>query len=206
MKKTMLWLLLPALMLLLAACDSGGKFRVVNQSNHPLYVQVGTEDEVTIPGGAEHTFDVSTETEHFFNPDVEKEVPVHMIGETYQIYDEEEETFTDSTTVTVKVGETTSAYITPNRAGFKIINTSAHGIESVFLYKHNFVAASLIAALGPLAPGESRFLPVDYATASNNFYYYATVEMDDSSILTFGDQTNVLLKDQQFLITLTNPE
>lgn len=198
--------LLAATLLLLTACDSGGEFRVVNQTSYPLYVVVGDAAEVTIPGGGERVFEVDTENQHFFNPDVEKEVPVRLVGETYQIYDETEEAYTDSTTVFIKVGETLNAYINPNRASVKIVNNSSQATQHVFLYKHNFVAATYIADLGVLLPGESKFLRVDYATPSVNFYYYASVEMQDETNYVFGDESNILLKDQQFLMTLTDPE
>lgn len=206
MKRSVFLLLLLGALLLLTACDSGGKFRVVNNTSYPLYVQIDDEDEITIPADSEHIFEIDTATQHIFNPDVEKEVPVRMIGETYQIWDEDEEAFTDSTNVTVKVGETLSAYINPNRASFKVVNNSSNSVQGVILYKHNFVGGQFIADLGPLQPGEVKFLPVDYATANNNFYYYATVELNDSSILTFGDQTNIIQIDQQFLITLSDPD
>jgi hypothetical protein len=203
-------LLIPgALLLLLAllsACDSGGKFRVVNRCEHPLYVRVGGGGETTIPGGAEHTFEVSTKTEHIFDPDVSREVPVRLVGETYQIYDDIEEAWTDSTTVVIKAGETLSAYIDPNRASVKIVNQSSLGIASATVFKHNFIAPTAIAVLDAIGSGESRFLRVDYATPNNNFYYYVFLVMDDQSTLTYGGETTVLDKDGQLLITLTDPE
>jgi hypothetical protein len=193
-------------MLLLAACDSGGYFRVVNQTSFPVYVTLGDEAEQTIPANSEHTFEVATETEHFFNPDVEQEVPVRLLGETYQIYDEENECFTDTTTIVVKVGETTNAYINPNRASFKVVNDSSQPITSITLYKHNFVNVVASMPLGSLNPGESTFRRIDYATPSNNFYYFATLEMGDGSSLTYGNQDTVLLVDEQFLVTVTDPD
>ncbi|MBW6514762.1 MAG: hypothetical protein K0B87_08410 [Candidatus Syntrophosphaera sp.] len=206
MRKVIITLTVLAVLLLLAACESGGKFRVVNRTSFPLYATIGAQDEVTIPGGEEHTWEISTDKQHIFNPGVEKVVPVSIIGETYHTYDEGEESYTDSTTVTIKVGQTLSAYISPNRASFKVVNNSSQGVQRVLLYKHNFVAASFVEDLGSLTPGEMKFLRVDYATANNNFYYYATVEMADNTVLTYGGDTTILEKDQQFLITLTDPE
>ena len=59
---------------------------------------------------------------------------------------------------------------------------------------------------GPIAPGRFVYLPVEYATSSNNFYYYATVQMEDGATYNYGNETNILAVDQQFLITLTDPE
>lgn len=194
------------LLLGLAACESGGKFRVINHTSFPLYVTLSGETEVMIPGGAEHTFAVDTETEHIFNPDVKKEVPLRLVGETYHIYDDYEEIYTDSTTVTIHAGETLDAHINPNRASFKVLNASSKPVQSVALYRHNFVAAQLINLMENLLPGESRFLRVDYATANNNFYYYAYVQADSSTAYTFGGPATVLEKDEQFLVTVTDPE
>lgn len=208
MKKLIYCLALGALLLLLAACESGGKFRVVNQTYYPLYVTLEGESEVTIPGNSEQTFDVDTATEHIFNPDVEEEIKLRMVGETYQIWDDVEEAYTDSTTVTIKAGETLSAYITANCASFKVVNNSSLGVQKIELYKHNFIAAQYMGDLGALAPGQSRFLRVGYVTPNNYFYYYAILTMadEDDTEYTFGGETTVLNNDEQFLITLTDPD
>ncbi|MGC9361487.1 MAG: hypothetical protein ACP5F3_01025 [Candidatus Syntrophosphaera sp.] len=206
MKKTAFYLLLLAALIFLAACQSGGEFRVINRTSFPLYVALEDADEVAIPGGEEETFSVDTEGQHIFNPGVEKEVGVRMIGETYQIWDDYQEAYTDSTTVKIKVGETTSAFIDPNRAGFKVVNNSSQAIVSAQLYRHNFVASSFVADLGRIEPGEFKFLCVNYATPNNNFYYLAVLETEDEATHAFGDDTNVIQEDEQFLITLEDPQ
>ena len=198
------WLVL--LLLGLAACESGGKFRVINHTSFPLYVTLSGETEVVIPGGAEHIFAVDTATEHIFNPDVTKEVPLRLVGETYYIYDDYEEIYTDSTTVTIRAGETLDAHINPNCASFKVVNASSKALQSVALYRHNYVAAQLVNLMENLLPGEARFLRLDYATANNNFYYYAYVQADSSTAYTYGGPATVLEKDEQFLVTVTDPE
>ncbi len=200
-------LLLPLLALLfLTACESGGNFRVINQTSYPVYVTLGEEEELAIPAGTEHIFAVATGSQHILNPDVRVEVPVRLIGETYRIYDEGNETYTDTTRVEIRAGETTTAYINPNRASFKVVNNSSQTITQANLYKHNFVGVVASHELGPVAPGKFSYLPVEYATSSNNFYYYATVELEDGTVYNYGDPTNILEVDQQFLITLNDPE
>jgi len=200
-------LLLPLLAILfLTACESGGNFRVLNQTSYPVYVTLGEEDELAIPAGAEHIFAVATGNQHILNPDVRVEVPVRLVGETYQIYDEENETFTDTTRVEIRAGETLTAYINPNRASFKVVNNSSQAVAQATLYKHNFVGVVASHGLGAIDSGRFAYLPVEYATNSNNFYYYATVRMVDGTTYTYGDPTNILQVDQQFLITLSDPE
>lgn len=193
-------------LLFLAACESGGNFRVVNQTSYPIYIAVGEDEELAIPGGGEHTFAVETEKQSLFNPNVTVDVPVRLTGETYQIYDAENEVFVDTTTVRIKVGETTNAFINPNRGSFKVVNNSSHTVVRAELYKHNFVGVVASYELGSIAPGGFDFLPVGYATNSNNFYYYATVQMDNGNIYNYGGPTNIVELDSQFLITLIDPK
>lgn len=192
-------------LLLLTACEKGGKFRVVNRTSHNLYATVGNQDQVTIPGGGEYTFEIDTPTEHFFTANIEKEVPVRLVGETYQIYDDVEEMFVDTTTVIIRPGQTLPAYIDPNRASIKIVNNSSVGMTSAMLYKHNFINASVIGSIGELESGSMTFRRVDYATPNNNFYYYVSIEMADGRILQYGGEETVLQKGEQFLITLVDP-
>ena len=124
--KRMYLLLLPLLALLfLAACESGGNFRVINRTSYPVYVTLDDEAEFAIPAGTEHTFEVATANQHIFNPDVSVEVPVRLVGETFQIYDEGNEVFTDTTRVVIHAGKTTSVFVDPNRASFKVVNNSS---------------------------------------------------------------------------------
>ncbi len=206
MKRAMSLLLPVLVLMLLTACESGGNFRVVNQTSYPIYVTLGDEAELAIPAGAEHVFAVATASQHLFNPDVSVEVPVRLVGETYQIYDEENEAFTDTTRVEIHAGETTSAFINPNRASFKVVNGSSQRVMRADLYKHNFVGVIATYSLGEVAAGQFGYLPVEYATSSNNFYYTATLELEDGTTYSYGDDTNILAVDQQFLITLADPE
>lgn len=206
MKRFQLLLLLLLALLFLAACESGGSFRVINQTSYPVYVTLEDADEVAIPGGTEHSFAVETANQHILNPDVSVEVLVRLIGETYQIYDEGNETYTDTTRIEINAGQTTTAYINPNRASFKVVNASSQAITGATLYKHNFVGVVADHDLGPIAPGSFAFLPVEYASSNNNFYYYANVRLEDGSTYSYGGPTNILDVDQQFLITLSDPE
>jgi len=201
-------ILLALTLILLSACESGGTFRVVNRTSFPLYVTVGDEAETVIPGQTEHSFEISTDKQHIFNPGVERRVPVRLLGETYEIYNDYAGVYTDSTTITIKAGKTLSAYFDPNRASFKVVNNSSQSIASVMLLKHNFISIVGQSTLTDIPPGEFRFLRVEYASPNNNFYYLATVVMDDEDETTYnyGNELNVLENDQQFLITVVDPE
>lgn len=201
--------LLPLLLVIIfmaGGCKDGASIRVVNRSDHNLYVQVENGSEVVIPGQGEHNWDIDTDTESFLSGHVEKDVTVRIVGETYHIFDEWEEVYTDSAQMVLRAGETRNVYINPNRASIKIVNQSSQAMNGAVLYRHNFVNASTVAVLGELQPGELIFKRVDYATPTTQFYYYAIVQMADGTVYEFGGPDSVLDKDQQLLITLEDPE
>lgn len=206
MKRLYPLLILLLALILLTACESGGEFRIINETSFPVYATVGDGDEVVIPAKSERGFDIETDKQHFFNPNVSVSVPVRLIGETYRIYDEDNQAYQDTTTTTVKAGKVTKAFLKPNRASFKVVNQSSQAIEKVELMRHNFVGVTAAFNLGSVAPGSFKHLPVDYATSNNNFYYFAVLEMEDGRILTYGDPENILEVDTQFLITINDPE
>lgn len=206
MKKLSLWILPVMALLFITGCDSGGAFRVINQTSYPLYVKVDEQDEVTIPGNADYIFEIETEKESIFNPDVEKKVPVWMIGETFQIYDDYSGSYTDSTTITIKVNKTTNAYIQPNRASIKVVNDSDLWIAKIDIYKHNFIGVVSHHTIDPIAPHSFNFKNVDYVTPNNNFYYFVLVELEDGTRYQFGGENVILQKDEQFLVTVINPQ
>lgn len=208
MQRPYLILLLLAALVFLAGCESGGKFRVINRSSYPVYVKVDNSKEVAIDGGAEHTFSIATAKQHIFNPGVEKEVTVWAKGETFQLEEEEEGNLlpVDSTIVVIHAGETLPAYFDPNRACFKVVNNSSKAVQHAILYKRKNGGNTFVTDLGWIASGESKYRAVAYATSSNNFSYFAEITPENGDPQTWGDDTTILDKDEQFLITLTDPQ
>jgi len=208
MRKALIPILMATLAILLAGCDSGGKLRIINRTQHPLYATVEIDGEampVVLQGGEEYSFEVPTDTQSPFTGTVEAEVPVRLQGETFQIYDEDAQAYTDSTTVYVPAGKTLSVFADPNRAGIKIVNESSQAMSSAYIIRNNFVTDTTIALLGELAPGDSIFRCVDYATPNNNFYYKVSVQMADDSFLVYGNEDTVLLKDTVLRAVLADP-
>lgn len=190
----------------LSACESGGKFRIVNQTSYPVYATVSDFPQVTIAAGAEESFDIDTGNKHIFSGTVRETIPVKLVGETYSIYDDVAEAWTDSTNVNVEVGKTLSAFINANRASVKIVNAATQAITSAVVYRHNFISPTQVAVLSDIAPGAFRFVRVDYATPNSNFYYYVTMQLADGTQYQYGGEQTILLKDEQFLITVVDPE
>ncbi|MDZ4182189.1 MAG: hypothetical protein U1B83_04870 [Candidatus Cloacimonadaceae bacterium] len=195
-------------LLALSACESGGKFRIVNRTSYPVYATVGDFPQVTIPGNSEHIFNIETGDQHLFTGTVRETVPVILVGETYSLLDDEPDipVWTDSTMVRINVGKTLNAYLSPNRASVKIVNASSQNIISAMIYRHNFISAALVGTLSDIAPGEFQHRRVDYATPNSNFYYYVTLQLADGSQYQYGGEQTILLKDEQFLITVVDPE
>lgn len=207
MKKT-LWLALSlaALLLLLTACESGGKFHVHNSTSFPAYVRVDGGSEITLPAGGDVEFEIDTDTQSMFTGEVSKLVKVWLKGETFHLYDTDEARFTDSTWVTVKAGETLHAYLNPNRACIKIINSSSQFVRTAEIWKRTATSQVRIATIDSLASGESTYLRVDPASATAQFYYQVALVMADDSNFLYGDTSNILYKDQQFVVTHEDPQ
>jgi hypothetical protein len=192
-----------AILLLLSACESDARFRVLNISSYPAYARVEDGAQVTIPAGGVHEFDIQTDTQSIFTGEVTKEIKVWMVGETYSIFEPDANQFIDSTWVTVKAGETLEAYLNPNRASIKVTNNSSQTINSATIWQHGGVNILQMGVLENIAPGESRFLRVAYGTS---YYYHVTLLTADGQEYSYGDTSTVLAKDQQFHVIFNDPQ
>lgn len=205
------------IMVILTACESGGDFRVINRTSFPLRVRLEGKSEQTVDPGQEHVFSVDTQTQTPFNTDVSETVKVWMEGDTYRIYDKFNLTYVDSTQIEIKAGKTVSAFIDPNRASIKIVNNSDEEIPVAEVYRHNFVSPVRIATLGPIQPGESQNIHVNFSepvdasadpwipTPATNYYYYVVLQFSPTEQLVYGSTDTILYNDQQFVVEYTNP-
>lgn len=209
-------LILAAMLLLLSACESGGKLRIINRSSYPVYVSVDDGSEMVIAAGGVRNYEIETDTQSILTGTVEEEVRVRLVGETYQIYNEFTHTYVDTTLVYLKAGQTLPVYIDPNRASIKIFNNSlADTISNVEVYRHNFINPTRIGNLGEILPGGSVFFHVNPSVPTNsavlpwiptpatNYYYYIKVILNDGTSYLYGGETNILYKDQQYLVSYT---
>ena len=192
------------LLLVLGACESGGKFVVHNRTSFPVWVSINDGDTLSVDPGAQSSYDIDTDTQSFLSGEVKRQIKVKSYGETYSLYDDIENGFTDSTTVTIKAGKTVNAYMDPNRASIKIINNRSAGISfaEIWQYKNNYQYR--VATIPNIPSGSSAWHRVDYATPTNSFYYRVLVMMENGESLNYGGPDTILANDQQFLITI-NP-
>lgn len=191
-----------ALLLMLSACESGAKFRVINACSYPAYVRIDSGAKLSIPAGGSQEFSIDTGTKTPFSGEVNKDIRVWLVGETYSLFDPDTNQYLDSTWVTLTAGKTLEAYLNPNRASIKITNSSSQTITSATIWQHGGVNVLQMGILEGIAPGESRFFRVPYGSG---FYYQVAVITQEGLSYLFGDTTTVLAKDQQFHVLLTDP-
>ncbi|MDD2331957.1 MAG: hypothetical protein PHI68_04820 [Candidatus Cloacimonetes bacterium] len=199
---------IPFLLLLLPACESGGKFRVINRTSYPVYTELPGETPVTIQAGQEYTYSIDTDSQSFLTGKIRKKVIARIIGETYHILDDVQDRYVDETEIIIEPGKTLNAYIDPNRASIKIVNNSNVTITNALVYKHNFISGLQIGTLENIAPGESKHLRVEYVPRNsdgeyiNPFYYTVSLITEEEDVIQYGGETNILGLDSQFLIEL----
>ncbi|MDY0151823.1 MAG: hypothetical protein RBS43_06075 [Candidatus Cloacimonas sp.] len=199
-----LYLVLAAMLMMLSACESGVDFRVVNNCSYPAYVSVDSGAQITIPASGEHTFSLDTDNQSFLTGKVTRDLKVKIIGETYSLFDEDEITPIDSTIVTIGAGESRNAFLTPNRACIKIVNNSSSTIGTAEIWQHTSLSHIRFASLFNIAPGESKFMRVDYAVPNAQYYYQVIIPVVDGDPIIYGDTNNVLANDQQFVVIHTD--
>ena len=128
---------LAVILLLLSACESGGKLQIFNHCSYPAYIRVENMDQKTIPAGESVSYNIDTDTQNIFTGEVKKKLKIWMVGETYSIFDEGQNIYTDSTWIEVKAGKTYSIYLNPNRASVKIVNNSTQIITQAEIWQHS---------------------------------------------------------------------
>ena len=196
-EKICILLCLTAILLLLSACESGGKLQVFNRCSYPVYIKLEGYAQETIGADADIVYNIDTKTQNIFTGDVKKKLLIWLVGETYSIHDPDLNAYIDSTWIKVQAGETYKIYLLPNRASVKIVNASEQTISRAEIWQHSTLTHNQVGALTDILPGESRFLRVDYG---KNFYYQVEIDLPDGTHQTFGGSETVLNKDEQFLV------
>jgi len=196
-------LLMPAILIVLSACESDAKIRLINRSSYPIHSTLENQSTVVIPADGEHTYEVDTDTQTFFGGEVEERLWLTLIGETYSVFDHYEEEYVDSTEITVKAGETLNAYLDANRASIKVVNNSDMVIQQVYVYQVFVTHSQIVGIMPEIVPGTERFLRVIYSTPTSQFSYRVIIRDENNISHNFGDNQTVLEVDQQFLINFT---
>lgn len=201
MKNLIYFILLGSLLLLLGACESGGKFNMVNETSFPIYASVEDGATVTIPAQEHRVFEIDTDSQSFLTGEVKRKIPVHVKGETFSLFDKYENKFVDSTFVTIKAGKTTNVFMKPNRASIKIINERP---ETIYLVEISLISPTtdyIVATLDIDIPSEEIFCyRVKPATLQDNFTYKATVYLEGLENPQNFYASGVLGNDEQWVL------
>lgn len=204
MKKILFFSLVIALLLLLSACESGGRFEVHNNTSHPVWTAVEKRDYVEVAPSESYSFKIDTESQSFLTGDVSKRIKVRVFGKTFTLVDRTNEVpvFTDSTYTTIKVGKTTHAYLRPNRACIQIQNLRNINMTRAEIWQHSRNTQRMVATLTNIATNESKWMRVDPSTQDNSFYYRVHILMENGDIFVFGGPDTILFTDDLFQIDI----
>jgi hypothetical protein len=202
-----LLLVVLATVLMLTGCEKDGAIRIINRTSHNVYAGILGQN-YTIPGDSSLKVHVTTGTQGPFDSSVGRYVELYLQGETYQIWNPDSLVFVDKTTVWVNAGNTTSAYLDPNRACVKVINQTTANIKRIIVQRNTAMATQTVTyELDPmLAPGGAWYKQQVPADLLNPYYYLVQVIFEDDTTLTYGDSTNILHSDDEFLIHVLPPE
>ncbi|MDD4309611.1 MAG: hypothetical protein PHO32_04465 [Candidatus Cloacimonetes bacterium] len=193
--------LLVVLLMLLSACEKGGEFRVYNTCSYPAYASVNRGELVTIPASGNHLFKIDTDRQTIFTGDVKRTVPVTLYGETYSLFDDYENIYTDSTTIEVSAGRTLEAYLTPNKACVKVTNNSSYVIPEAEIWQLVNLNNVKVGTFSDIQPGTSRFLRVAYSVPNAQVYYKVII-----TGIEYQYVSGFLQKDEQFLVMVEDQE
>jgi hypothetical protein len=196
-----------AAVLFMAGCEKDGDIKIVNRTSYNVYA--GIFDEMhTIPADSVLKVHVTTQRQSIFDSSVGRYVELFLEGETYQIWDAYLEQYVDSTFVWVNAGKTTSVYVSPNRACVKVVNQTIMNIKRIIVQRNTvYSTQTMTYELDPmLIPGSSWYKQQIPADTQNQYYYLVQVVFEDDTIYTYGDTTNILHIDDEFLVTVLPPE
>jgi hypothetical protein len=210
MKLRTIGYLLPIVLLLLSACDSGASFRMINRTAYPVYAYVDNKPMTIIPGGEERVFEVDTDTQSFLTGKVKRKVPVRVYGETYSLIDDINRPQQDTTEVTLQAGKTLNAFLHANRASVKVINEldTAIARAEIWMNKVNYLSETRIATFMDIEAGTEQWLRVRPCGQSDPFYYTVKVYIqgDEYNPLEYGNLTSIIYVDEQFVARVSPPE
>jgi len=201
MKRQNIILLIAALMLMffVLGCEKDGTLKVHNQTSYPVYAGL-LGFVYPIPADSVLKLHITTQRQTPFTQRVSRRVNLALQGETYQIWDELESTFVESTFVRIDAGGTTSVYLHPNRACIKVLNRSQWNIKKIIIQR-NAGSTPFTAPYDVfITPGNSWYKQVMPATTQNSFYYLVQVQFENDTIISYGDSGNILYTDDRFLV------
>lgn len=164
------------LMLLLFSCSKQYEVDIHNNTNHLLYAAVDSDDQVVIAGNETYTINLGDETNLPFD-EIRKTADLHLQGETFVMYQGDNETF--STTIEVRPDKTYHVHANPTHASVKLVNLSDVTISSFNYRKTTIFDSNTYQLNGNIAVGDSVYARLPYPTIDNQFTLDFIVYIDD---------------------------
>ncbi|MDP8210806.1 MAG: hypothetical protein RAO94_02765 [Candidatus Stygibacter australis] len=195
---------------LLFACSSDGKLKVINRTGHEIYFNVKGND-YTIEGSSDVTQpnskSVSLDAGSDFINTPSKTYLLEIDGETFAIYNEEQQTTVPSTEVTINGGETTNVYCDPNYACLRIYNNNEQDVIAAYYTKSYQGIQIPISEAENISPGDSIYKRLQYSLEiaeepEDIFYYTFRVVMQDSTNYYYGNSNTILYLDDLYEINI----
>jgi len=198
-------MLIAVVLLFAMGCEKDGKIKIINRTSYPVYAGI-KGDLYTIPSHSNLEKDISTNTQGPFDSNVGKYVDVALAGETFQIWDAYLNSYVDRTFVWVNAGETTKIYVDPNRACVKIVNNTDRYIKRIIVQRNTLNSTATDYYEVFLEPGGSWYKQQNPSYTNNLIYYIVQVVFENDEIYSYGGPGNYLFIDDEFLVTVEEPE
>ncbi len=203
-------ILILMLSVFLVACSGDGKLKVINRTTHEIYFSINGGD-YTIPGSTDPnkplSISVNLDAGSDFINTSRKTYYLEIEGETFAIYDENQQANVPGTEITIKSNETTSVFCDPNYACLRINNNSSQDVKSAYYIKSYNGLQINIPEAEELRPDTSVYIRLEYSLEiaeepEDIFYYTFQVILQDSTVFDFGDESTILHLDDLLNITI----
>lgn len=196
--------------LLLIACSGEGKLKIINRTSNHIFFSVDNQDYVI--NGSENlskpeNISIKLDAGSDFPDAPQKTYFLEIEGETFAIYDYNQQVDVKGTEITIEADKTTSVYCDPNYACLRINNLSTKKVKSAYYVKsYNGVHIDIPQAQN-LMPGASIYLRLEYALEiaeepEDIFYYIFGVTTEDDFTVIYGNENNILYLDDVYELNI----
>ncbi len=194
----------------LIACEDGASIKINNQTNHNVYAII-EGNELTVAGGQSQKVGVDTHRKVFLFDDGKTNKTIQIVGETFRIWDDYEETYLSETDLKVYPGKTYNVYCSPNSASVKVVNNSESPIETLNYRKNKLYNPGdwfNVTFEPPLEKGDFAYYHLVPQTQENRFFYNFSLVSNNETIYSIGNEFDgvELFMDQQHLIVIEEEE
>ena len=202
-------IILLAVIGLLAGCSGEGKLKIINRTEHEIYFNIENRDYLIEGSNIAEEFNsitITLDAGKDFPNTPRKTYLLSIIGETFAIYDYDQQVDVPDTKINIEKNETTSVYCDPNYACLRITNNSDQFIQSAYYIKSYNGNQINISQAENLSPGESVYKHLEYSLKQpeepeDNFYYIFGVVMPDTTYIE-GDETTILYLDDLYELVI----